>query len=315
MTEEEMRMTFTEHLGELRDRLIRSMIAVVVAVVACYIFSDRILDVLKRPLDPVISGTLAPGTITTTPSVPKSGPSMHWNSGVAQRTAVPPPSGAGSPANSGEGETAATVPPPASSETASKARSFSWTVMNPFESIQVKLKIASYGGLVFAFPFILWQLCAFIFPGLKSGERKLVKILLFGCAGLGFLGVSVAYFGVFPLVLPYLLEWTPLWVNVQLRLDETLTIIVKCLAAFALAFQFPMVVLVLVYMDLLSPQTLRQYRKIVIVTLSVVAAVLTPPDPLSMTIMLIPLVLLYEASIWMSYIVVRRRERAVKEQS
>ncbi len=277
MTEEEARMTFTEHLGELRDRLIRSMIAVVVAVIACYIFSDRILDVLKRPLDPVLSGALAPGNALATPAS-KTGPT------------------------------------PPSSDSASKARPFSWTIMNPFESIQVKLKIASYGGLVFAFPFILWQLCAFIFPGLKPGERKLVKVLLLGCAGLGFLGVSVAYFGVFPLVLPYLLEWTPLWVNVQLRLDETLTIIVKCLAAFALAFQFPMVVLVLVYMDLLTPQSLRNYRKIVIVSLSVVAAVLTPPDPLSMTIMLVPLVLLYEASIWMSYVVVRRRNRTTELQ-
>jgi sec-independent protein translocase protein TatC len=312
MTEEEMRMTFTEHLGELRDRLIRSMIAVVIAVVACYIFSDWILAVLKRPLDPVISGVMAPGTVTTTPPVPKTGPSLHWSSGTEQRSPAPPASEAGRSAKPGGGEIAATAPPPAASETATKSRSFSWTVMNPFESIQVKLKIASYGGLVFAFPFILWQLCAFIFPGLKPGERKLVKILLFGCAGLGFLGVSIAYFGVFPLVLPYLLEWTPLWVNVQLRLDETLTIIVKCLAAFALAFQFPMVVLVLVHLDLLSPQTLRQYRKMVIVALSVVAAVLTPPDPLSMTIMLVPLVLLYEASIWMSYVVVRRKNRTTE---
>ena len=291
MTEEEMRMTFTEHLGELRDRLIRSMIAVVVAVIACYIFSDRILDIIKRPLDPVISGVMAPGTAV-----------------------VPPAIQPGPPVTSGPVDTGVAAPSPVPAGSATKGRSFSWTVMNPFESIQVKLKIASYGGLVFAFPFILWQLCAFIFPGLKVGERKLVKILLFGCAGLGVLGVSVAYFGVFPLVLPYLLEWTPLWVNVQLRLDETLTIIVKCMAAFALAFQFPMVVLVLVYLDLLSPKTLREYRKIVIVSLSVVAAVLTPPDPLSMTIMLIPLVLLYEASIWMSYFVVRRKKQAAEQQ-
>ena len=157
MTEEEMRMTFTEHLGELRDRLIRSMIAVVVAVVACYIFSDRILDVIKRPLDPVISGTMAPGT------------------------AVPPPASQSvPPVTAGPVDAAVVTPHPAPAENATKSRSFSWTVMNPFESIQVKLKIASYGGLVFAFPFILWQLCAFIFPGLKVGERKLVKVLFFG---------------------------------------------------------------------------------------------------------------------------------------
>lgn len=293
MTEEEMRMTFTEHLGELRDRLVRSMVILAVSAVLCFAFSDRILTVIVQPLKPILAVVAVPD--------------------AAAVTAKPE---AGTPPASKEGETAApaTGPVPAPSGTAGTNRPFNWTVLNPFEPIKVKLKIASYGGLVLAFPFILWQLCAFIFPGLKASERKLVKILLFGCAGLGLLGVSVAYFGVFPLVLPYLLEWTPQWVTVQLRLDETLTIIVKCLAGFALAFQFPMVVLVLVYMDLLSPQTLRQYRKMVIVGLSVAAAFLTPPDPLSMTIMLIPLVLLYEASIWMSYVVVRRRNSAAEPQ-
>ena len=292
MTEEEMRMTFTEHLGELRDRLIRSMIILAVSAVLCFALSDRLLSIIVQPLKPMLAVAAAPGTPAATPAP-----------------------AAGAPAASTEGETAAPVPTPASAPSgAAAARPFSWTVLNPFEPIKVKLKIASYGGLVFAFPFILWQLCAFIFPGLRPSERKLVKTLLFGCAGLGVLGVSVAYFGVFPLVLPYLLEWTPSWVTVQLRLDETLTIIVKCLAGFALAFQFPMVVLVLVYMDLLSPETLRKHRKVVIVCLSVAAAFLTPPDPLSMTIMLIPLVLLYEASIWMSYVVVRRRNRSAEQQ-
>lgn len=296
MTEEEMRMTFTEHLGELRDRLVRSMVILAVAAVLCFVFSDQLLNVIVQPLKPILAVVAAPDTAGATPAAGTTA------------TTTPAPEGEAPPAaKEGEAAPAGTAAAPANPD---GPRPFNWTVLNPFEPIKVKLKIASYGGLVLAFPFILWQLCAFIFPGLKPSERKLVKTLLFGCAGLGVLGVSVAYFGVFPLVLPYLLEWTPGWVTVQLRLDETLTIIVKCLAGFALAFQFPMVVLVLVYMDLLSPQTLRQHRKVVIVCLSVAAAFLTPPDPLSMMIMLVPLVLLYEASIWASYIVVRRRERA-----
>lgn len=276
MTEEEMRMTFTEHLGELRDRLIRSMIALVVCVFICFAASGPIQDLLSKPLRalPLKETPALQTAVTATPPV-----------------AVP-------------------VAVPAKPEPAGKRpRDFGWTVLNPFEGIKVKLKIATYGGLVLAFPFILWQLCAFIFPGLKPHERKLVKSLLVGCCGLGVLGVAVAYLAVFPLILPYLLEYTPDWVSVQLRLDETLALIVKGLAGFALAFQFPMVVLTLVYMELLKPETLRKHRRVVIVGLSVAAAFLTPPDPLSMMIMLIPLLLLYEASIWASYLLIRRKNR------
>ena len=188
-----------------------------------------------------------------------------------------------------------------------------WTVLNPLEFIVVKFKIAGYGGLLIALPFILWQICAFIFPGLYSNERRVVQILMAGCSGLAVVGVGVAYFGVFPLVLPYLLEWIPDWVQVQLRLNETLSIITFLLFGFALAFQFPMAVLILVYIGLLTPQTLKQYRKIAIVGMSVIAAILTPPDPFSMLIMLTPMVILYELSIWLSYIVIRRKQRVAAE--
>ena len=277
MTEEETRMTFTEHLGELRDRLIRSMIALVVCVFVCCAVSGPIQDILSKPLRALPkkdTPALQTATLSTAP------------------TSIAPTA-----------EPATPAPP------VKKPRDFGWMVLNPFEAIKVKLKIATYGGLVLAVPFILWQLCAFIFPGLKPSEQKLVRTLLFGCGGLGLLGVAVAYLGVFPLILPYLLDYTPDWVSVQLRLDETLELIVKGLAAFALAFQFPMVVLTLVYMGLLDPQTLRKHRRVVIVGLAVAAAFLTPPDPLSMMIMLVPLLLLYEASIWASYLLIRRKNR------
>ena len=83
----------------------------------------------------------------------------------------------------------------------------------------------------------------------------------------------------------------------------------KLLTGFAIAFQFPMVVLVLVYMDLLSPATLKKYRKIALVVLAVAAAVLTPPDVFSMMVMLVPLLILYEASILLSYLVVRSKKK------
>ncbi len=272
MAQDDKRMSFTEHLGELRTRMIHSCIALAVAVIACYIFSDQIFELIAWPLRSLNEE----GIVSLDVDLSSTDPS-----------AVP------------------TAP--------SRADSIEWTVLNPLEYILVKLRIAAYGGAILALPFILWQLCAFIFPGLHENERRVVQILIAGCSILALVGVSVAYLGVFPLVLPYLLEWIPDWVNVQLRLNETLSIIIKGLVGFAIAFQFPMAVLILVYMGLLTPQTLKQYRKVAIVGMSVVAAVLTPPDPFSLLVMLLPMAILYESSIWASYLVIWRKNKTAAE--
>lgn len=274
MAQDEKRMSFTEHLGELRTRMIHSCIALAVAVIACYIFSNQIFELIAWPLRPLSQRGIV--TLEVEPSVPE-----------AVETA------------------------PAQTAPISRVDTIEWTVLNPLEYILVKLRIAAYGGVIVALPFILWQLCAFIFPGLHDNERRVVQILIAGCSVLAVLGVAVAYFGVFPLVLPYLLEWIPDWVNVQLRLNETLSIIIKGLAGFAVAFQFPMAVLILVYMGLLTPQTLKQYRKVALVGMALIAAILTPPDPFSLLIMLLPMAVLYESSIWASYLVLRRKKRQV----
>jgi sec-independent protein translocase protein TatC len=259
-----MRMSFTEHLGELRIRLIRSGIAVIFGVLVCYLFSNAILDGLKRPLQ-ILDREIHQFQVSDT------GPSVETDGAVEQAT---------------------------------------WTVLNPLEPVIVKLKVAGYGGLLFAVPVILFQLCAFIFPGLRPNEKRAAQILLVGCSVLAFAGVLVAYFGVLPFVLPYLANFVPADVSIQLRLNETISMIVKALLGFGIAFQFPMVVLVLVYLGILTPATLKQYRKITIVGLAVFSAMLTPPDPITMSFMLVPLYGLYESSIWLSYLVVRRRARA-----
>ncbi len=186
----------------------------------------------------------------------------------------------------------------------------SWTVLSPMEPFLVKIKIAAYGGVFMAFPYILYQICAFIFPGLTPLERRVVRVMLFGCTILAVFGSGMAYWLIFPYVLPMLVSWVPAFVNVQLRLNETLSIILKGIAGFGLAFQMPMVILLLVYMGILSPATLKAYRKISIVLICVVAAIMTPPDPVSMILMAVPLLLLYEISVWASYALVRRRDKA-----
>jgi sec-independent protein translocase protein TatC len=182
-----------------------------------------------------------------------------------------------------------------------------------FEPILVYLKLAVIAGTLMALPYMVWQACAFIFPGLKPNEKKAVRIMLGGGSVLALAGVSVAYFGIFPLVLPFLMSWAPEGVEMGLRMNENVNIILKGMLAFAIAFQFPMAVLVMVYLDLLSPETLKRYRRVAIVGLAVGAAMFTPPDPVTMVLMLLPLVLLYEGSILLSYIVVRKRKKTQQE--
>ena len=261
--DEEARMTFTAHLGELRQRMIRSCFAALVGFIFCYAFSNNIIELLSQPLRGL---TVEPAT--------ENAAEAAVGQGVREFGGV------------------------------------SWTVLSPMEPFIVKIKIAAYGGIFVAFPYILYQICAFVFPGLTLTERRIVRVTLFGCMILAVCGSGMAYWLVFPYVLPVLVSWVPAFVNVQLRLNETLSIILKGIAGFGLAFQMPMVILVLVYVGILTPASLRAYRKVAIVGVCVLSAIMTPPDPVSMMLMAIPLYGLYELSLWASYAIVRRKEKA-----
>jgi len=268
----ELRMTFTEHLGELRIRLIRSVIALLIGFLICFFLFNYIFDIVSRPLRPLEARNFF---VTETASTPTETPSEQQQQAKPEKPTQTPV----------------------------------WTVLNPLEPFVVNMKLGAYFGLLVALPYILYQACAFIFPGLRPNEKRAVLIMLTGCSVLAVFGVAVAYFGVFPLVLPYLMQYAPEGVQIQLRMNETVTMVMIGLVGFAIAFQFPMVIFALVYLDLMTPETLRNWRRFAIVGLFFIAAVLTPPDPFSMVLMAGPLVLLYEISIWGSYAIVRYRDR------
>jgi sec-independent protein translocase protein TatC len=266
---DEKRMTFIEHLDELRTRIIRSVIALVIGVIMCYALSNYILQFLTHPLAPLLlKAQLA-----------------------AQQAAAHP------------GQTLPSVPLPR------------MMLLSPFEIVFVQIKISAYGGIILSLPFIIFQLCAFIFPGLKPLEQRIIKVLLFGCSGLAVLGISVAYFTVLPLIMPLILRLVPEGWEVQMRASETISQIVVVLGGFAIAFQFPMFVLIAVYLGLLQPATLRKHRRVAIVGIAIASMLLAPPDVVSMLIMMVPLYILYEASIWLSYFVVKKRDAAAAANS
>ncbi len=185
-----------------------------------------------------------------------------------------------------------------------------WMVTSPFEGFVVQLKISVYAGFLLALPVIVFEICAFVFPGLKATEKRVVKMALAGGSVLAIAGVSVAYFAILSTAMPGILKYVPEGVKVNLKISETLSVILKVMLAFGMAFQMPMIVLVLVYVGILTPAALKAYRKIAIVGIFIFAAVVTPPDPISLFVMALPLLLLYEFSILVSHLVVRQKAKA-----
>ena len=162
------------------------------------------------------------------------------------------------------------------------------------------MAISIWGGLVLAFPFIMYAILRFVFPALTKREKViLMAILVFGsCLFMG--GSALAYSKTLPMVVTALQainDWVGLPVT-TIRIEGYISIVLKTIVAFGLVFQLPLVIFVLGWFGLVTSKGLREKRRIAIVLSFVVAMFLTPPDPMSQIIMAVPLCLLYELSIW-----------------
>ena len=165
--------------------------------------------------------------------------------------------------------------------------------------VHLLFQIMLWGGLLLSLPLVLFFAAQFVFPGLTRRERRRVSVAL-STSGLLFLGgVVLAYKTTLALAIEALFRINT-WMGITiwpLQLDDYVAMIVKTLLAFGLAFQLPIVLLALGYLGILSPQALRAKRRHAIVAIFVLAAVLTPPDPISQLAMALPMCLLYEICI------------------
>jgi len=169
-------------------------------------------------------------------------------------------------------------------------------------------------GLIVAFPYVFWELWRFVRPGLYKKERKGSKGAVFAVTFLFLLGISFGYFILCPLMVWVFSTYSisDMIVN-EFDITSYVQTIVALTFGSGLLFQLPVVVFFLTKIGLLTPKFMRTYRKHAAVVILIVAAIITPPDPLSQTIISIPLYLLYEISIFICAIEVknkRRREEA-----
>jgi sec-independent protein translocase protein TatC len=220
--------TFISHLIELRSRLLRSIVAVVIVLVFLVPFAKEIYTALAAPL----------------------------------MRALPP-----------------------------GATMIATDVTGTF---LVPLKVTLMAAFLLALPYVLWQVWAFVAPGLYQHERKLALPVLASSFVCFVAGMAFAYFAVFPIAFGFFAGYAPAGVTMMTDIDKYLSFVLTMFIAFGITFETPVVVIVLVRFRVVSLDKLRSIRPYVIVGATIIGAVFTPPDVVSQLLLAIPLWLLYE---------------------
>jgi len=175
-------------------------------------------------------------------------------------------------------------------------------VITPF---LIPVKVTMLVAFIISLPWVLYQLWAFVAPGLYMHEKKLVAPLVISSSLLFIAGVAFCYFFVFGVVFPFINNFAPKSVSVAPDIDSYVDFVLTMFLAFGMTFEVPIIVIVLVRMGLVPLEKLKQIRPYVVVGAFVVAAVVTPPDIMSQLLLAVPLCLLYEVGLFVAPIFAR----------
>ncbi|HIF9519137.1 TPA: Sec-independent protein translocase subunit TatC [Photobacterium damselae] len=176
------------------------------------------------------------------------------------------------------------------------------------------IKLTLVTSVFIAVPMILYQVWAFVAPGLYKHERKMIVPLLVSSSVLFYVGVAFAYFVVFPLVFKFFTSTAPAGVQVATDIMSYLDFVLALFMAFGIAFEVPVAIILLCWTGATDPQSLREKRPYIIVAAFVVGMLLTPPDIISQTLLAVPMCLLFEVGLFFSRYYVRDNDEAEEEQ-
>ncbi|HIG65181.1 MAG TPA: twin-arginine translocase subunit TatC [Methyloprofundus sp.] len=176
-------------------------------------------------------------------------------------------------------------------------------VVSPFLT---PFKLVLVASIFIAIPVILYQFWAFVAPGLYAHERRMIAPLLIASTLLFALGMVFAYFVVFPLVFGFLTSAAPEGVTVMTDIAKYLDFVLTMFFAFGMAFEVPIVTIVLVWVGIFTPQQLAEKRPYIIVGAFIIGMFLTPPDAISQTLLAVPIWLLFETGLLFSRLFVRK---------
>ena len=178
------------------------------------------------------------------------------------------------------------------------------------EPFLTSFKVSLMAGFGLALPVVLWQLWSFLAPAVEPHAERLVLMFVLFATFLLVVGVAFGYFLVLPQAIHFLTNFDQNQFNIQIRAKDYYSFVLTVLFAVGLVFELPIFLLALVRLDVLSTQTLRSNRRLGYFIVAVIAVLLPGIDPVTTTLEGIPLVALYEASIWLAVLMERRAPRA-----
>jgi len=302
---EASRAPLLDHLIELRSRLIVCVSALAVGFIICFAFSGPIYKLLLHPYEVAAQILAAQRASDATHVHVGFIDQVKQEFGLAPKTARGPTYGGFDLLLTLVG--LKTLP-------AVEGQSLKLIFTAPLEFFFTKLKLSGFGALVLSFPVLAWQVYGFVAPGLYKRERRAFLPFLLASPTLFVLGAALVYFMILPFVLWFSLSQQitgagPISVELLPKVSDYLTLVTTLLLAFGLCFQLPVVLTLLGMAGIVGSSLLAQGRRYAIVGIFIVAAIVTPPDPISQTLLAVPIILLYEISIWCVRVIELRRRR------
>jgi len=240
--EEDTPLPLIAHLTELRDRLLRMILAVLIVFVVLFPFSNEIYAFVSQPLRDLLPDD---------------------SSMIATEVASP--------------------------------------FLTPF-------KLTLFTAIFVAIPYVLYQLWAFVAPGMYRNEKRFAMPLLASSVLLFYLGTAFAYFAVFPLIFAFFTSVAPEGIAIMTDINRYLDFVLKIFFAFGVAFEIPIAALLVIWAGITTPDELAQKRPYIIVGCFVFGMLLTPPDVISQALLAIPMWLLFEAGVFAGRYLLRARE-------
>jgi sec-independent protein translocase protein TatC len=297
-------LSLVEHLDELRSRLIVSLSALLVVFAVCFWQNDRVLNVFIKPVEETAfkkKGSKDP--LEQAADFQQALKRQLTASAISMRAlaadeGVSAVTRARALAAAAEAERSAALAPPKAAR-----RPVTLGVGEPFFAT---FKVAGYASLLIALPLLLWQLYGFILPAFSPTERRVALPLMSMVPFLFYAGVAFAYFVVLPSAIDVLQNFNDDKFDILIQATDLFRFSIMVCIAMGVLFQIPVAILLLTRMGIVSVEQLRANRRYAILAIAVLAMFLPGTDPISMGLAMLPLLVLFEASILLAALLQRR---------